>query len=282
MYRGRPQQTIRVGWGDSPWRVRAVTDNEPTPSPSDVDSTVAPSSKAKPLGLILTFAVALVGLGGVAFFFMSQSYVSPNYPNGVQVATSLGTQYVNGQTVQHVSLAFNAYPDSTGTVNGKPVHSSGNPSWPAYGMTNEFQVPAHSLVTMTIHQYDSGGALNNPWFAKVAGTVDGTVTITDPLGKTEKVTHWDPNNVGHTFTMRSVPGVDSNFFLNVPLPTNADLPNNESNPDAGQSYTVKFSFMSGNKGSYAWNCEFPCGQMVASFGGVMSAYGFMSGFVHVV
>ena len=138
------------------------------------------------------------------------------------------------------------------------------------------------LVTMTIHQYDSGGALNNPWFAKVAGTVDGTVTITEPSGKTETVTQWDPNNVGHTFTMRSVPGVDSNFFLNVPLPTNADLPNDANNQDAGQSYTVTFSFMSGNKGSYAWNCEFPCGQMVASFGGVMSAYGFMSGFVHVV
>jgi hypothetical protein len=73
-----------------------------------------------------------------------------------------------------------------------------------------------------------------------------------------------------------------NFFLNVPLPTNENLPNDETNPDAGQYYTVTFSFMSGSKGTYAWNCEFPCGQMVASFGGVMGAYGFMSGFVHVV
>ena len=76
--------------------------------------------------------------------------------------------------------------------------------------------------------------------------------------------------------------MDPNFFVNVPLPTNANLPNNNNDPDAGQYYTVKFSFMSGSKGTYAWNCEFPCGQMVASFGGVMGAYGFMSGFVHVV
>ena len=226
--------------------------------------------------------VALVAIGGVAAFFISQTYTSPNYPNGVQVAKSLGTQEVNGQTVQHVSLAFNTYPDSTGTVDGKPVHPNGNPSWPAYALSNQFQVPAHSLVTVTIRQYDSGGSLNNPWFAKVSGTVGGVAAFTSPDGKTTVSNHIDPDNVGHTFTMRGAPGVDPNFFLSVPLPTNENLPNDDDNPDAGQYYTVKFSFMSGSKGVYAWNCEFPCGQMVASFGGVMGAYGYMSGYVHVV
>jgi hypothetical protein len=82
--------------------------------------------------------------------------------------------------------------------------------------------------------------------------------------------------------MRGTPGTDPSFFLSVPLPTNVNLPNDDDNPDAGQYYQVTFSFMSGSKGTYAWNCEFPCGQMVASFGGVMGSYGFMSGFVHVV
>jgi hypothetical protein len=232
--------------------------------------------------LIVTFVVALVAVGGIAAFFMSQAYASPNYPNGVEVAKSLGTEVVNGQSLQHVALSFQTYPDSTGSVGGKPVHPHGNPSWPAYGFTNQFQVPAHALVTVTVHQYDSGGSLNNPWFAKVAGTVGGTATITAPDGKTQTVTQWDPNNIGHTFTMRGAPGVDPNFFLNVPLPTNSNLPQGSSNDDGGQSYTIVFSFISGGKGTYAWNCEFPCGSMVASFGGVMGSYGFMSGFVHVV
>ncbi len=257
-----------------------MTVNEPTAGTPDAEP--APAPKARPVGVIVTFVVALVAIGGVAAFFMSQTYTSPNYPSGVQVATSLGTAVVNGQSLPHVALQFQTYPDSTGTVDGKQIHPSGNPSWPAYGFTNQFQVPAHALVTVTVRQYDSGGALNNPYFAKVAGTVGGTASITSPDGTTQTVTQWDPNNIGHTFTMRGAPGVDPNFFLNVPLPTNANLPTGSANDDAGQHYTVTFSFISGSKGTYAWNCEFPCGSMVASFGGVMGAYGFMSGFVHVV
>ena len=135
---------------------------------------------------------------------------------------------------------------------------------------------------MTIRQYDSGGSLNNPWFAKVSGTVGGTATFTSPDGKTETTQPHRPGQRRPHLHHAQRPGGRRGFFLSVPLPTNDNLPNNQTDPDAGQYYTVKFSFMSGTKGVYAWNCEFPCGQMVASFGGVMGAYGFMSGFVHVV
>ena len=154
-----------------------MTDNEPTAGGVDAQPAPAPAPKAKPVGVIATFVVALVAIGGVAAFFMSQAYTSPNYPNGLQVATNLGTQVVNGQSVPHVALQFQTYPDSTGTVDGKAVHPHGNPSWPAYGFTNQFQVPAHALVTVTVHQYDSGGAVNNPFFAHVVGTVGGTATV---------------------------------------------------------------------------------------------------------
>lgn len=248
-----------------------MTVNEPTAGTPDAEP--APAPKARPVGVIVTFVVALVAIGGVAAFFMSQTYTSPNYPSGVQVATSLGTAVVNGQSLPHVALQFQTYPDSTGTVDGKQIHPSGNPSWPAYGLTNVYQVPAHALVTVTVRQYDSGGALNNPWFARVLGTV-GNVAVVN--GKV--VSSIDPNNVGHTFTVRGAPGTDPGFFLNVPLPA---VPGNNQ-ADNGQYETVVFSFVSGSAGTYAWNCEFPCGSMVASFGGVMNAYGFMSGFIHVV
>jgi hypothetical protein len=230
----------------------------------------ADERKPRPRGLILTAAIAIVAFVAVALLFHSQVYTSPA---GTLVATPVGSVTVNGKTLQHVTLAFNTYPDSTGMVNGKPIHPSGNPGWPAYGPTNQFQIPAHALVTVTVRQYDSGGALNNPFFATVRGTVGNVARVNGKL-----VHSIDPNNVGHTFTVRGIPGTDPGFFLSVPLPA---VPG-DSQTDNGQYESVTFSFVSGTKGTYAWNCEFPCGTQLASFGGPMSAYGFMSGFIHVV
>ncbi len=244
------------------------------PEPEQPEASGAPDAshlrKTGPFGLILTVVIALAVFGVVAFLFHTQFYTSPV---GTLVATPVGSATVNGRTLQHVTLAFNTYPDSTGMVNGKPIHPSGNSAWPAYGPTNQFQVPAHALVTVTVRQYDSGGSLNNPWFATVRGTVGNVARVNGKL-----VHSIDPNNVGHTFTVRGIPGTDPAFFLNVPFPA---VPGNNQ-ADNGQYESVTFSFVSGSKGTYAWNCEFPCGTQVASFGGPMAAFGFMSGFIHVV
>lgn len=222
------------------------------------------------LGLILTFVVAAVGIAVVAVLFHAQTYKSPA---GTLVATRVGSATVDGQTMPHVTLAFNTYPDASGMVGGKPVHPGGNPSWPTYGPTNQFQVPAHALVTVTVRQYDSGGSLNNPWFDTVRGTLRDGALINGRF-----VHAINPNDVGHTFTVRGAPGTDPGFFVNVPLPA---VPGNNQS-DTGQYETVVFSFVSGSKGVYAWNCEFPCGTSVAGFGGPMSSFGYMSGFLHVV
>jgi len=229
-----------------------------------------PRGRRKPLGFAITLVVALAIFVGVGLLFRAQTYTSPA---GTEVAKVVGTSTVDGVSMKHVTLAFNTYPDASGSHNGVPVHPGGNPSWPSYGPTNQYQVPAHSLVTVTIRQYDSGGSLNNPWFDKVRGTIGGTATINGKV-----VTSINPNNVGHTFTVRPTPGTDPDFFLNVPLPA---VPG-DSQTDNGKYETVTFSFVSGSKGLYAWNCEFPCGTSIASFGGPMNAYGYMSGFVHVV
>ena len=248
-------------------------------SDGDTGTSVPPGSEGratpaarKPgrLGLIVTLVIAAAGLVVVALLFHAQGYTSPA---GTLVASPAGSATVSGVTLQHVTLAFNTYPDSTGMVNGQPIHPSGNAAWPAYGPTNVFQVPAHALVTVTVRQYDSGGSLNNPYFATVRGTVGGVAVVN---GKT--VHSIDPDNVGHTFTVRGTPGTDPAFFLNVPFPA---VPGNNQ-ADNGQYESVTFSFVSGTQGTYAWNCEFPCGTQVAGFGGPMSAYGFMSGFIHVV
>jgi hypothetical protein len=227
-------------------------------------------ARSRPLGFAITLVIALIVFAGVGLLFHAQAYSSPV---GTEVATVVGTRTVNGVTMKHVTLNFNTYPDASGSVNGVPVHPGGNPAWPTYGPTNQYQVPAHSLVTVTIRQYDSGGSLNNAWFDKVRGTVGGTARINGKL-----VTSVNPNNVGHTFTVRGTPGTDPGFFVSVPLP----LVPGDSQTDNGKYETIVFSFISGDKGLYAWNCEFPCGTSIASFGGPMNAYGYMSGFVHVV
>lgn len=221
-------------------------------------------------GLALTIALMLVVIVGVGLFFWSQNYRSPS---GVEVAKSVGTATVHGVTMKHVVLYFNTYPDASGSVNGVPIHPGGNPGWPTYGMTNIYQVPAHALVTVHVKQYDSGGSLNDPWFAKVRGTVGGVATFD---GKVRKSIN--PNDVGHTWTVRGTPGTDPGFFVNVPLPLVAG--NNQT--DNGQHHTIVFSFISGSKGLYGWNCEFPCGTGLDSFGGPMQSLGYMSGFLRVV
>jgi hypothetical protein len=249
-----------------------MVDTPASGAPAGPAEAEATSQARRPslLSVVLTLVVAAAVLVGVALAFHSSYYTSPA---GTLVATPAGSATVNGQTLQHVTLAFNTYPDSTGMVNGKPIHPSGNPGWPAYGPTNQFQVPAHALVTVTVRQYDSGGTLNNPFFATVRGTVGNVARVNG------KVVHSiNPNNVGHTFTVRGEPGTDPAFFLNVPFPL---VPGNNQ-ADNGQFELVTFSFISGSKGTYAWNCEFPCGVQIAGFGGPMSAFGFMSGFIHVV
>lgn len=232
------------------------------------------------IGAVLTVLLGVGVITAVGVGFMSQKYQPPH---GREVAKSLGTAVVNGKTVPHVELDIATYPDSSGTMhtsafseNGQmitlPIHAGGaNPGWPAYAPSNEFQVPAGALVTVKWNQYDSGGALNNNYFATPRG-------INGPLLVNGKVTDMIPtDNVGHTFTMRGEPGYDSAFFVSVASPANGDNPSNSSPPQ-----TVEFSFVAGSKGTYAWNCEFPCGLGIGSFGAVMSAYGYMSGYLYAV
>jgi predicted secreted protein len=48
-------------------------------------------------------------------------------------------------------------------------------------------------------QYDSGESITNDFFARVAGTMNGTININ---GK--DVTIVDANTIGHTFTVRGL------------------------------------------------------------------------------
>jgi hypothetical protein len=233
--------------------------------------SVAPARRRSPLpGLVVTLLVASLLVGGAWALLGTQGYHSPR---GIQVARRLGTAVVDGRVLPHVALSFSTYPFASGTSGGEAVHPGGNSTWPTIGPTPDFQVPAHALVTVTVHQFDGGAALDDPWFAFVRGTVGDVATVDGRV-----VRSVDPNQVAHTFLLQSLPGASSAFLVNVPLP---DVPGN-AYADDGAYRTIVFSFVSGPKGTYVWNCEFPCGQMVARFGSAMSTLGYMSGYVHVV
>ena len=136
-------------------------------------------------------------------------------------------------------------------------------------------VPTNTAVTITMSQYDTGGKPNNPYFAKVVGTVNDTIDVNGTTESSVKV-----NNVGHTFTLRAIAGNAPTMFLNVPLPAVSDSAPNTLHIGHGvyaQPQVVTFTFITKGKGVYMWNCEYPCGDSVAGFGGAMGTYGYMSG-----
>lgn len=130
--------------------------------------------------------------------------------------------------------------------------------WPQYSKTN-LVVPANSLVTVTIHNYDLGDTVlpaGSP-FGKVQGTV-GNVAVAG--GKTYAALAL--NKIAHTFTMLQL-------GINVPMP--GDAPR-------GASYTsTTFTFHVGNRGTYAFRCMDPCGAGASGWMGAMETTGYMMG-----
>ena len=222
----------------------------------------------KRLGLGATVTV-VVGVVLVAIITWLLVLASPHQE--ALTAKADGTITIKGTTYNHVTLNMAAYPDSLyGGRGGGGAHAD----WVSFSSDN-LVVPANSAVTVTFSQYDTGGKLNNPYFARVVGTVGDTASVN---GKT--VTSVPANRVGHTFTLREIAGNAPYLFINVPLPAVSDKAPNVVHIGHGsypQPQVVTFTFLTKGKGVYLWNCEYPCGSSVAGFGGPMGTYGYMSG-----
>ncbi len=191
------------------------------------------------------------------------------------VAVVRGTAQTAQGSVPHAFLELQTWPDSMAGPHG--ADGGAHPDWVTYGPSTNLVLPAHSLVTITIKQYDTGEEITNHYFAEVHGTADGTETVDGKV-----VTGVDPTAIGHTFTLHSLAqnGQDE-LFVNAPLPAVADdapaLENGYPQP-----HVVTFSFLTKGPGEYVFNCEFPCGDgTYAKFGDAMSTRGYMSGTVTV-
>jgi len=153
---------------------------------------------------------------------------------------------------RHVQLKLNIVIDQPGYQK----------DWPAYA-PNALVVPANSLVTVTIRDYDLGDTplpQGSP-FTTVQGTGNGIATAD---GK--PYSSLAPDKVAHTFTIPQL-------HINVPLPGDGA---------EGASYdTVIFTFHTGKAGTYIFQCFDPCGTGSSGWEGPMLTKGYMRGILTV-
>jgi hypothetical protein len=130
--------------------------------------------------------------------------------------------------------------------------------WPAFSTPN-LVVPANSLVTVTIGDYDLGNTAmpqNSP-FTTVQGT-GGSFATADGQNYTSLAS----DKIAHTFT---IPQLN----LNVPPPGDGVQ---------GKDYnTVTFTFHTGAAGIYTFRCFDPCGTGPMGMMGPMMTQGYMVG-----
>jgi hypothetical protein len=220
-------------------------------------------------------AKKLLGIGagvavlGVLIGFYVAAWATSGPPTIAAVSTpplaGVSTAQLTLQTVAAVGPAYSSHPDWVSYLvlqRGKWVHST------------VFKVPANSLVHVTVYEYDTQTGLRNPFLAQVQGTVGGTIAVD---GKT--VNAIKPEEASHTF---AVPQLG----LFVPLPgIEEEAPNQcafAPCSTASAHRTITFTFRTGGKGRYRWQCFVPCAAgWIAGNGGPMQTLGYMDGFLEV-
>jgi hypothetical protein len=212
--------------------------------------------------------IVLVSVLVVAACALVAAYIATlmRSPNTVAIAGSQGSVNLTLQTVGALGPKYK------------------NPDWVSYLVkdredkwihSTSFEVPANSLVRVTILQYDSATGLRNPFFARPQGTGGGVIEVD---GKPVDVI--DPSLTSHTFAIPQL-GVF------VPLPGVADQAKNQCAAapcTAAQAHrTITFTFRTGKRGRYRWQCFVPCAAgFIHGFGGPMQRFGYMDGFLNVV
>jgi hypothetical protein len=221
-------------------------------------------SVSQRLGTVVVLFLVAVGL----IIWTFSSFLTPGTPGGV-------VNFLAGHAAgQPVKMTI----ETVGSTGHGP-----HPTWVSY-LTQEptgkwvhettWQLPANTVINMTILQFDSGSPLRNQEWGQVQGTIGGTATIN---GQTyTDYNSYSGGGVGHTFAIPSI-GVSvplvgitsSNVCGATPC---AKFPHN----------TITFSFKTPGPGSYNWQCFVPCGLgYIFGNGGGMSTQGYMGGFLEV-
>jgi hypothetical protein len=242
----------------------------------------------KTLYAIIAVIVLVGGIGIGAAYYHEVSAVSSHSPQ--ELSSSL-TMIITP------NVWFN---NSTGT---QPAFFVVEPNG-QLASSATIKLPAHTLITLTIIDYDgalatnlgSNGTSNNSTYAKVIGTVGGVeyvyngsssyinatlsgnssnnITIQKGIGWAVSSLPWVGGASGGweeigTFTITSQSG---QILLNVPS-------FGGTNPSGGTVTVTQFYLNS--TGSFNWQCFVPCGSGSSGWDGAMSTPGWMMGTVQV-
>jgi hypothetical protein len=160
-----------------------------------------------------------------------------------------------------------------------------HPSWVSYYAVDAqsrnwhhnttYILPANSVVTVTVYNYDGQSGLRNPFISQAQGVTGGAFSLD---GKTTKVV--DPDAASHIFAIPQL-------GVSVPIEGVADDAKNQcANAPCGLDTahtTTTFTFHTGKPGLYRWQCFVPCAAgYIAGWGGPMQTVGYMDGFIKVV
>jgi hypothetical protein len=185
-----------------------------------------------------------------------------NKPPAVQAATVNGQTTLTLQTVP--SYGHQPHPDwvtyMVKNAQGKWIHST------------IFNLPAHTLVHVTILNYDGASSLRNPFWALARGVVGFAVDG----HRRSRIYYADTS---HTF---AVPDLG----ISVPMVGVAGSAPNQCSVTpcslAMAHHTTTFSFNTGAPGHYRWQCFVPCAAgFLNGFGGPMQTVGYMGGYLNV-
>jgi hypothetical protein len=164
-----------------------------------------------------------------------------------------------------------------------PQLAPNHPDWVSYLVRRQngswerstvYTVPANALVHVTIYNFDGASGLRNPFLGQPRGLVGREVVDGKP------VTVMPPDQPSHTFAIPQL-------GVLVPVaPVGDDAKNQCGYAPCSMSMahrTVTFTFRTGKKGHYRWQCFVPCAAgFEYGFGGAMQTVGYMDGYINVV
>ncbi|MGE5333877.1 MAG: hypothetical protein ACM3N4_04190 [Nitrososphaerota archaeon] len=240
------------------------------------------------LGALVT---VIVGLAVVVAVLVTLSETA-RIPK-LLAAPSDGTMNIDGANLKHVTLHLQTFPQSPyedpdwvkqnypdGMDNGVAIPPPGdNQDWVTYWPTTTFQVPAHSVVTVIIENYDGKSTLLNDFYNKPQGTFNNQVIVDGQAMNQVK-----SEDASHTFTIHSIPSSQQDWlYVSVPV-TGVDdsAPLDPAGLMPLKPVVTEFTFETKGPGQYIWQCFDPCGSGFNGFGGPMSTKGYMSGTIDVV
>ena len=210
-------------------------------------STSQDSQVAKPIRIDLVIATLMSIFIGIFIGFGILSAITTHHP----VAATAPVHNNSPLVSNGVPVALTIQPQLSGGQDG----------WPAF-TTGTLKIPANSWVTVTLNNYDLGGAnspdmMKNFTYTTVQGTNNNMV-----LENGKPYTQLDKMAIAHTFT---IPQLN----VNVPIPFDA-----QNNAD---HITIQFSFKTGAPGTYQFRCMFPCGTGTSGWEGPMATDNYMQG-----